>query len=151
MASMSLGSLACSSTTTGGDDGSKSRIALDADSFCDQLIACSATEQTFEQCTQTYEALRASPACAEAVKVATCEDLQSSTSETINLCFPQCGSPGSAVCNGDGTITQCGSGGRSVTVDCASGCTAGGFARWTGECGTTYRGQTSDSAKCWCE
>src|SRR5690606_38239607 len=119
--------------------------------FCDQLIACAATQQTHEECTSTFGAMRVSSACVEASAAATCEDLQSTESETLDVCFPRCDAAGTASCDAHGAVTQCSTAGRTLTLDCEAACVAGGFNAWTGVCGTTFEAQTSPTPRCWCD
>lgn len=104
---------------------------------------------TLPECVSSYRASRFSAACVDEVAaMAGCADFDEAF---LNACFPSCSVPG-ALCNGDGTVTQCRENKRQYTVDCQRSCAARSQT-WTGECGggaTGHEGQTSDEDKCWC-
>jgi hypothetical protein len=150
----------CSSSATGGSSGGGGGgggggTAIDSASVCDRLVnECKDTSTpSVDDCKKQYAVFRVSQACKDGLASATCEDLKSPTSPLSKTCFPACDSAGAQTCNGDGTITVCGAvngGNATIVVDCAALCTANS-ATFSGTCGKSAGGQTSDKDKCWCK
>ncbi|MGH7280866.1 MAG: hypothetical protein ACRELY_05030 [Polyangiaceae bacterium] len=149
---------ACSSSS------STPLVAIDTATLCDKLVnQCNDTKLgSTDQCTTTFNVFRVSSQCAADLKTASCDDLESSTSKVQSECFPSCSAPHTYTCNlGSGTVTECdpdpnatgvdGGEGPAIqaTLDCASVCETES-AKYSGTCGTSYQGQTSDHAVCWC-
>jgi len=157
MVGIGLVSLACSS---GSGDTPKSAPAdaapanaateqIDYEKFCKLFVTeCKLSDTlTLPECVSSYRASRFSAACVgEVAAMAGCGDFDGAF---LNACFPSCSVPG-AVCNGDGTVTQCRENKREYTVDCQRSCVARSQI-WTGECGVAFEGQTSSEDKCWCK
>lgn len=147
--------VACSSSSK-----SAALVALDAQSFCNKdVTTCGDTSiGTLDECTANIALLRFTQACANLVSSATCDDLLNPSSSFTSTCFPSCKTPGYS-CDVDGkTISDCegdtadgggSSGSRNVFIDCAAGCQAQGLT-YTGQCGTSYNGQSADHDQCWC-
>lgn len=151
--------LACSSTTT--VTGTTGRVALDGDILCTRAKACGdagVSASSTDNCIKAFKLLRVTPACADALNAATCEELQADHPAFEPTCFPSC-SEKNTTCNGDSTITSCSASESNPTVfklyvfDCNETCTSvlGGASTWSGTCGKTYSGQTGASDKCWCK
>ena len=146
---------ACSSSS------SAPLVAMDTAALCDKLVnQCSDTKiGTVDQCTTSFKVFRVTSQCAADLKTASCDDLESSTSNVQRECFPSCGTPHTYACNvGNATITECDpdsnepdSGANiQATLDCAAVCDTEGM-KYSGTCGTTFQDQTSDHAVCWCD
>ena len=130
---------------------SSSHVALDANAFCNKAVTtCGDTSTKVSDCVATFAAVRVTPDCADALETASCSDLATTTSSVDDVCFPSCSQPGSQSCNGDGTLSVCGSSSKALVYDCAATCTAV-KKTWTGVCGTSNEGQTSPKPKCWCK
>jgi len=143
---------ACGGSTAGTGGGGSSGVAVDADALCNKYVTdCHQATITLDDCKKTYVAVRVSQSCADAIKNATCTDLTSATSSTLDTCFPTCTTSGSQTCNGDGTVTTCSSSTHTYVFDCASLCSSVLNGTYTGTCGTTFEGQTSEKPKCWCK
>jgi hypothetical protein len=151
----SVATVACSSSSK-----STPLVALDAQAFCNKdVTTCGDTSTgTVDECQANAALLRVTQSCAALINGATCDDLLNPTSSFANTCFPPCKTPGNT-CDVDGkTITDCegdsSDGGtstsRSIIIDCAAGCQSQSLT-YTGTCGTSFDGQTSDTPQCWCD
>jgi hypothetical protein len=149
--------LACSSSSK-----TTSYVSIDAQAFCTKdITTCGdTTSGTIDQCVANVSLVRVSTTCASLIDNATCDDLLTETSTFEMTCFPQCAALGDT-CNVDGkTITVCEaetpdggvgeSGSRSLVLDCAAACTQQNLT-YSGTCGTSFDGQTSDNPQCWCQ
>jgi hypothetical protein len=144
------GASSSSSSGDGGTAPASGLVAIDADTLCTRLIKECGQQALQQDCISTFFPLRVTAACKSAIPTASCADLTSTTSSISTMCFPSCSTSTAPVCNGDGTITLCNSAGSTQRKDCRDTCTAGGYTAWTGSCGTTYAGETSTQAQCWC-
>ena len=138
-------------------------VAIDTAALCDKLVnQCNDTKLGGpDACAETYGVFRVDSQCANDLKTASCDDLQSATSKVHGECFPSCTSPHVYTCNGNGTITECdpdpnlvaadGGEGPSIraTLDCASVCATESL-KYSGTCGAKYGDDESDHAVCWC-
>jgi hypothetical protein len=142
--------VACSSSST--PTGSSSdRVAIDTTSACNKMINECKQAITQADCELSFEFLRVTPECANLFNTASCQDLTANGSSFEDTCFPKCTTPGSQTCNGDGTITICSDQSRTLIGDCAATCQKVLNKSYSGTCGTSYAGQTSDKDKCWCQ
>lgn len=129
----------CSSGGGGGSSGSF------ATQFCAKVSSCG---QSLPLCQGAFSALVLSSSCQQMLDGLTCTDLSAPTPPAwFSSCFPSCSTMSSA-CNGDGTITEC-DGTFQYVYECTGICTAESLT-YTGTCGTSYAGNTSTTAKCWC-
>ena len=138
-------------------------VVIDTTAVCDKLVnRCGDTKLGgTDACAETYGVFRVTSQCANDLKTASCDDLQSATSKVHGECFPSCSTPHSYACNGNGTITECdpdpnltaadGGEGPSIqsTLDCASVCATEGL-KFSGTCGAKYGDDEADHALCWC-
>jgi hypothetical protein len=148
---IALSASACSSSSTS----APAYTSLDAQAFCTMNVTTCNNGGTLDSCLETARALRVSQACADAMKTATCKDLSDSTAPLNDTCFPKCDTPNTATCESDNNaLDKCDSDGRFQVFDCAKSCSATGgrtgLPFFTGTCGTSYQGQTSADAVCWC-
>ncbi len=141
-----------SSTSSSGATAPAGRnlVPIDTTVLCPKLVDECAQPLTAPGCKKQYGSLRVTATCAAAIKTANCTDLGSTSSAVSASCFPPCTGT-LATCNADGTITLCTDTGASQVADCTASCIAEGYSIWTGTCGTTYEGQTSAQAQCWCK
>ena len=132
-----LGVAACSSSS------SHSNLAkVDAKSYCELAVTqCGVQSGTESDCESQVSALLVSPACQTGLDKATCDDLNDNTS-LEDTCFPKCTNAGVKHCNGS-YLTECDDDSRTVNIDCAGACATASLT-FTGTCGTSYQGQTSD-------
>ena len=142
---------ACSSSSSS----SPSYTYLDAQSFCSKYVNTCMGGGTVDTCLQTASALRVTQGCADAMKSASCNDLKSTTAPVNDTCFPKCDKPNTATCESDNqALDSCDSDGRTQVFDCKKSCSAtsstSGAPFYSGTCGTSYQGQTSQQPKCWC-
>lgn len=142
--------LACSSTSSGSGGGS-GLVTIDTASVCGRLI--NECHQTISQaqCEQTFGIVRVSQACVDKFNSATCEEIGQTGSDFDETCFPNCDAKGTQTCNGDGTVTICSDEGRTLIGDCAATCQKILNKSYSGTCGKSFGGQTSDKDKCWCQ
>jgi hypothetical protein len=144
--------IACSSDKSEekGKSASTRRVALDARSFCNKVVnSCGNSSLTLDGCQKAFAAVRVTPDCADALEGASCSDF-SPDSNVQTSCFPGCSTPGADSCNDDGTLSTCGESSALVVLDCETSCSLSGK-KWTGECGTSGNGQTSNKDQCWCK
>jgi hypothetical protein len=139
-----------SSSSSGGTPTSSGLRTIDTQKLCSRLTTECGQAFTVAQCSKTYGPLRVTAQCNATIDKATCAELLSTTSSVSTTCFPPC-SGTLATCNADGTLTFCTASGTTQTADCAASCVGDGFAAWTGTCGTTFEGQVSEKAQCWCK
>ncbi len=137
-----LGVAACSSSSN-----HASLTRVDAKSLCDLVTQCGAST-SLDDCEASIGALLVSDSCQSGLDKATCSDLDDNAA-LEETCFPKCTSPGTTHCNGS-YATQCNDSGRTYNVDCAAACTASSMT-YTGTCGSSYQGLTSDKDQCWCK
>ncbi len=142
--SAGLALLGCSSgsgNSGGSGGGTASGPCADA---CNHMAQCGAVSQT--ECTSMCSAF--SSACLDAIKAASCADLNSSSSSVENTCFPPC-SGSTITCSGD-VASGC-SNGHQITIPCGDLCTSKGKS-YSGTCGPSYQNQTcsNGSSCCWC-
>jgi hypothetical protein len=138
-----------------GDDKSEhkttARVALDANAFCNKAVtSCGTGKAKLSECLAAFAAVRVSPECADALLNASCSDLASTTSSVDSICFPPCSTPGTT-CNGDGTLSICGNASKTLVYDCKTSCSTVSGNTWTGICGKSAEGKTSEQDKCWCK
>ena len=164
-AAVAIALVACSSTTTGtggggtgsgsgggGGGGGGRRVAVDAVAFCERYSGeCGQTELTRAECEQNFGLLRVTLECSQLLQVASCEELAEDGGAVDATCFPACTAPGAQTCNGDGTLTLCSDQARTLVVDCDATCANVAASTYTGTCGTSYAGETSEQDKCWCD
>jgi hypothetical protein len=146
--------LACSSTSTGSGGGGAHGSPLDVGTACNKFVNECKQPITQAQCEATFGVLLVSADCANKVNTATCQEITQSGSSFDETCFPNCTSPDTQTCNGDGTITICSKDSRTLVADCAATCekAVSPPAKWTGTCGKQFGTQPpSDKDKCWCQ
>jgi hypothetical protein len=145
---------ASSSTGSSGATGSSGTAsglrALDAPKLCARMIDECGQALSSPDCIATFGSLRVTAACIDAIASASCADLAATSSPVLSTCFPPCTGT-LATCNADGTLTYCTLAGTSQVADCHAACLADGYTSWSGTCGTTFEGQTSERAQCWCK
>jgi hypothetical protein len=140
-------------------------LVSDPQGLCNKIVGCSADAGTDAgpdggaagppitqaDCLLTFTISRFPPSCIAGLGTASCADLLG-TSPSLSSCFPSCTTPGSTHCNGDGSLTTCGSGGEQYVLDCAAACKNEG-STWTGVCGSSYQGIPSKTGKdqCFCQ
>ena len=122
-------------------------VALDAAKVCKIFTTdCPRkTGETYDDCVKTYEAIRVSPACLTILNKLGCD----TTQEDLAPCWPACASTDPvATCDGP-NILECASSGKKYAYACDGVC-ATQSRTWSGNCGLSYKKQTSDHATCWC-
>jgi hypothetical protein len=144
-------SASSSSSSSSGDAAAvTAREPIAAAALCRRLVGeCNDTTVTVDSCVRSFGAVLVTRACAEGLAAATCRDLTTTGSPVLERCFPRC-SGALAACNGDGTITTCTAGGTTNVLDCQAACEIDGSRSYSGTCGTSYQGQSSDRPQCWC-
>jgi hypothetical protein len=130
--------VACSSSSSGGGDF--------ATQFCSKVSSCGGA---IAMCQADFSAVVVSPSCQDMLANVSCADLSAATPPAWwTSCFAPCSASSQPTCNGDGTVTTC-SEGSTLVLECTGVCSALSLT-YTGTCGTSYNGQTSATAKCWC-
>ena len=140
----------------------------DPDGLCSRIIACEddagadaggadasaslgGPGLTQADCLLGFKPTKFTQTCVAALSASTCADIVGNF-PAYSACFPSCGSPGSAKCNGDGTLTGCGKGGETFVFDCARLCETQKLT-FSGTCGSSFNGQPSKTGQdqCWCK
>jgi hypothetical protein len=124
---------------------------IDGQKLCGRLVSECGQPTTVTECTASYAGVRVTPTCIAQINGATCADLTAPSSNVLSLCFPSCSAAAIPTCNADGTLSVCSAVSRVRVTDCQASCVADGYSGWTGTCGTSYNGQTSEQPKCWCK
>lgn len=147
----------CSSSSASGTTSAPAYSAADLTAVCTRWVGCNAFESGGESyCELKFRGWIVPAGCVSATQAASCDELVASFKAngslwptTPSICFPPCTDKLTATCANDES-TYCDSNGVSTTDDCAAEC-AGDQMTYTGTCGTSYGGQTSSFAKCWCK
>lgn len=139
---------ACTTETdASGSSPNDATHAIDAAAFCNKYVTeCQVEAGSVTECITTFTAARFTKECSDAFAATT--DCDGFKSNVLDLCLPECEAAGQR-CNSDHTATVCTAGLRQVTLACDAICSGSG-AKYTGTCGTSYMGETSDTVKCWC-
>jgi hypothetical protein len=115
--------------------------------ICARLDACMIATPG---CIPSYRGFVLSTACQAALLNASCSDLSSpSPSGALAACYPPCAAPGTAMCNPDGTYSECTASGYAQTSHCSGWCAARGQT-YAGTCSDGFEGQKSATPTCWC-
>jgi hypothetical protein len=120
-------------------------------SACRAVEACT-DAATGSQCREIFTQVVVSPSCFDAIEHASCEEHASDTPAYFGTCFESCSAEGNT-CTPGGTLHECAELGgslRQLTLSCSEVCKANKLA-YSGVCGTSFGGRTSDTGdKCWC-
>lgn len=137
---------ACDSSESSGGGGAASKV----DAVCDAVAACEGADGR-AQCESLFSLVDVSSACDTAIKHASCADHAQNRPSYTDTCFPPCDATKSE-CAGQGSLTKCDEllgELRLTTLDCNAVCKKQGLA-YSGECGTSFMGETSAEPVCWC-
>jgi hypothetical protein len=135
----------CSSSSSGGGGGGECSAA------CQHVVSCDPST-TQSECESYCKGAHFSTACTDALKAASCADVQQGPSQSpawANTCFPPCTGT-TATCSGS-DIAAC-SDGHSYDLSCPYVCSLNGK-QFSGTCAASYSGQSCSNGTecCWCQ
>ncbi|MBM4397105.1 MAG: hypothetical protein FJ087_15620 [Deltaproteobacteria bacterium] len=115
--------------------------------MCDELVTCGAMNA--DKCAETMGILELSEGCVKAINDAPCLEHAKEHQSYEGTCFPPCTNT-EDMCAGD-LLSKCVNG-LTFTYKCSSVCSLKGM-KFTGTCGSSYKGQASSSGGdvCWCQ
>lgn len=119
---------------------------------CDAIEACQGAGGRME-CEMVFGIAEVSDSCLAAVEAAPCEEHAKPEPNYVDECFPPC-DLASVTCDDDGKVTKCeefgGGERRQISLRCSDVCETEHL-MFTGVCGKTHDGRTSEEDVCWCE
>lgn len=118
----------------------------DRGAVCDKMVSCGQFS-TVDECELALGTMQLSSPCLKAMNSASCADHALAEPSYWAVCWDQC-SVEAQHCSGD-TMQYC-DGTWELIFRCEGVC-ATGDGTYSGVCGTSYNGQTSETDVCWCE